>query len=96
MKTPPTAVGGIAAFLYKAAPNHFNGLQNAPLQSLPIATFRIGVNMDIKESDWKTFRRLRELALDRYCQRVLDEVRIIVEKSGDTNHKRYLALWKPQ
>ena len=50
--------------------------------------------MDIKESDWKSFRRLRELALDRYCQRVLDEVRIIVEESGDTNHKRYLALWK--
>ena len=31
--------------------------------------------MDIKESDWKVFRKLREVALERYCERVLKEVR---------------------
>lgn len=26
---------------------------------------------EIRESDWKLFRQLRPLALDRFCQRVL-------------------------
>jgi hypothetical protein len=36
--------------------------------------------MDIKESDWKVFRKLRELALERFCQRVLEEVRVLLDK----------------
>ena len=32
--------------------------------------------MDIKESDWKVFRRLNSVALERYCQRVLEEVKL--------------------
>ena len=50
--------------------------------------------MDIKESDWKVFRRLRELALERYCERVLDEVRQLAEKQGNSSHQRYLELWE--
>jgi hypothetical protein len=50
--------------------------------------------MDIKESDWKTFRKLRELALDRYCQRALEDVQRVIESHDDSNHKRYLKLWK--
>jgi hypothetical protein len=63
--------------------NHFNGLQNAE------------PTMDIKESDWKTFRKLRDLALDRYCQRVLEDVqRVIGSRDDDSNHKRYLKVWE--
>ena len=29
---------------------------------------------DIKESDWKVFKRLRELALERFCERILGEI----------------------
>jgi hypothetical protein len=32
--------------------------------------------MEIKESDWKVFRRLHSVALERYCRRVLEEVRV--------------------
>jgi hypothetical protein len=49
--------------------------------------------MDIKESDWRTFRKLRELALDRYCQRVLEDVQRVLENRDGSNHDRYLKLW---
>ena len=29
---------------------------------------------EFPESDWKTFRELRQVALERFCKRVLDEV----------------------
>lgn len=50
--------------------------------------------MDIKESDWKVFRKVRQPALERYCQRVLGDVRRIVDKKSSSYHERYLQLWK--
>ncbi len=50
--------------------------------------------MDIKESDWRIFRRLRELALERYCQRAIEDVRRAVETKNRGYHERYLRLWK--
>jgi hypothetical protein len=44
---------------------------------------------DIKESDWKKFRQLRLVALDRFCQRVLSEINVICSDKGKTNHERY-------
>jgi hypothetical protein len=49
--------------------------------------------MDIKESDWKVFRELRETALERYCQRVLEDVRRDLDKRSGSYHERYLELW---
>ncbi len=47
---------------------------------------------DIKESDWKKFKPLRELALARFCERVLDEVeRIRTDKAKD-KHERFIAI----
>ena len=31
--------------------------------------------MDIHESDWRVFRRFHSTALERFCKRVLEEVR---------------------
>ena len=31
--------------------------------------------MDINESDWRVFRRLHSIALERFCERVLKDVR---------------------
>ena len=31
--------------------------------------------MDIHESDWRVFRRFHSIALERFCKRVLEEVR---------------------
>jgi hypothetical protein len=46
------------------------------------------------ESDWKLFRKLEVLALDRFCQRVLAEVSGLVADAVKTNHERYLAVYK--
>jgi hypothetical protein len=49
---------------------------------------------DIKESDWKIFKRLREIALERFCERVLDEVGRISSDSTKSRHERYLAIYR--
>jgi hypothetical protein len=48
----------------------------------------------IKESDWKVFRRLREVALERFCERALAEMRYVAGELEKTSHERYLAVWK--
>jgi hypothetical protein len=50
--------------------------------------------MTIKESDWKIFRNLREFALERYCHRVLGDVRVTVDEQDKTYHQRYLNLFE--
>jgi hypothetical protein len=46
------------------------------------------------ESDWKLFRELRELALERFCQCVLAEIGSVAADSGQSHHDRYLAVFK--
>jgi|SRR6516164_5676857 hypothetical protein len=46
----------------------------------------------IAEPDWKLFRRLHPIMLDRFCQRVLDEVDTIVHDAALTNHQRFVAI----
>ena len=50
--------------------------------------------LDIKESDWKTLRRLQPLALERLCKRVLDEIESVRNDSGRTFHQRYLDIYR--
>jgi hypothetical protein len=52
------------------------------------------VREPIKESDWKIFKPLREAALERFCQRVLDEVQQIAADAGRTQHERYIAIYQ--
>lgn len=49
--------------------------------------------MDIKESDWKVFRRLHSVALERYSQRVLEEVRLATA-CNDSYHDCYLKVYR--
>jgi hypothetical protein len=49
---------------------------------------------DVPESDWKTFRALREVALQRFCERVLDELGSIVRDDSQTHHERYSAVFR--
>ena len=46
----------------------------------------------IKESDWKQFGRLREVAYERYCERVLDEIRSVFARANQTEAQRYDAI----
>lgn len=46
----------------------------------------------IPERDWKRFRALHPILLDRYCQRVLDEAAGVIGRAGAGPHQRYLRL----
>lgn len=47
----------------------------------------------IPESDWKRFRALREVALERFCERVLHRAREIASAEGGTALSRYRELY---
>jgi hypothetical protein len=49
---------------------------------------------DGAEADWKTLRALSQIALDRYCARVLDECAAVIRDEGKSSHERYLELFK--
>ncbi len=51
------------------------------------------MSRSIQESDWKLFRQVRTLALDRLCQRILDEVTQIATDTTLTAHNRYLKIF---
>ena len=50
--------------------------------------------MRIPESDWKTFKRVRLLALERFSQRVLDDCQRICCDESLTAHERYGELYQ--
>jgi hypothetical protein len=47
---------------------------------------------EIKESDWKLLRELHDVALERFCQRVLGEVQRRSAASKKSYHERYLEI----
>ena len=49
---------------------------------------------EIRESDWKVFRQLHDVALARFCERVLAELRSVASEDGKSAHERYLAAYK--
>lgn len=49
--------------------------------------------MTIAEADWKTFKQLRAVALERFSQRVLDDCQDICRKERSTAHDRYGELY---
>jgi hypothetical protein len=48
---------------------------------------------EIKESDWKLFRRLRAVALERFCQHVIEEINHTTSNCTGDYHKRYLEVF---
>lgn len=51
------------------------------------------MSLEIQESDWKVFRQLRPIALDRFCWRVLDEIQQVSADTKRSTHERYLAVY---
>lgn len=47
----------------------------------------------IAEADWKRLRKLKEVALERLCSRILNESQAIITRD-EPSHDRYLALWR--
>jgi len=52
------------------------------------------VLQDFTESDWKTFRELRDVALERFCRRVLEELEALRLDTSRTYHERYLDVFR--
>ena len=49
---------------------------------------------NVPESDWEVFRELREVALQRFCERVLEELLPLSQDRSRTHHERYLAVFR--
>lgn len=47
----------------------------------------------MKESEWKKFRKLREICLERFCERVLLEAEKICKSDNQSAHGRYGGLY---
>lgn len=52
------------------------------------------MSRDIKESDWKHFRKLHAIALNRHCEQTLGEVQALTNDTRKTPHERYLAVYR--
>src|SRR5688572_7833972 len=48
---------------------------------------------EIKESDWKLFRRLHGIALERFCQRVIEDVRSATVDCSKDYHDCYRKIF---
>lgn len=49
---------------------------------------------DFPESDWKKFRKLREVALERLCNRILKEILALAADTSSGPHQRYLEIYE--
>lgn len=47
----------------------------------------------MRERDWKIFRELRQVALERFCERILEECVAVSRDAGKSFHERYLELF---
>jgi hypothetical protein len=52
------------------------------------------MNQQIRESDWQVFRKLKPLALERLCERILTEISQISSDPSPSFHQRYLAVYE--
>lgn len=50
--------------------------------------------MHLPETDWKQLTRLKPLALERLCRRILQEAQALIASAGEgDSHRAYLALF---
>jgi len=48
----------------------------------------------IAESDWRLFRKLHPVALERFCAQILNEIETVNADEGKSSHQRYLDIYK--
>ena len=49
---------------------------------------------NIRESDWKLFRELHPVAVNRFCERVLGEITRVASDASKTPHARYGDIFR--
>ena len=55
---------------------------------------RLPMSRDVPDPDWLTFRQLREVALERLCKRVVEELAVMLHDASGTYHERYLDAFR--
>jgi len=48
----------------------------------------------IPEADWKIFRQLHEVWLNRYCTQVNEQTQRLLSKPGLSSYERYLEVYR--
>jgi hypothetical protein len=48
----------------------------------------------MNECDWKVFKKIKEIALDKFCLLALEESQEVIADTSLTAHNRYLLLYK--
>src|SRR5258708_18066826 len=49
--------------------------------------------LEIKDHDWKLLRRVHQLALERFCERILAEIDRVLRDGATNHHARYLQIF---
>lgn len=49
---------------------------------------------DLPETDWKAFKKLREVALERLCEQILNGIGSITADNRKGFHARYLSIFE--
>jgi hypothetical protein len=52
------------------------------------------MTLQMSETDWRLFRQLRSVVLERFCRRVLDEITRLSSDPDKSSHECYLAVFK--
>lgn len=52
------------------------------------------MSLELSAAEYKVFRQLQQIALERFCQRVLAEIERIASDSGKSAHQRYQAVFE--
>lgn len=52
------------------------------------------MSRDFPEGDWKIFKKVKDVALERYCERVLAEITRAGGDAGKTAYERYIDIYK--
>jgi hypothetical protein len=65
-----------------------------PQQKRQSVVRRLPMSRDLPDSDWQTFRQVREVALERLCKRVLEELGGLIQDASGTYHERYLDVFR--
>lgn len=50
--------------------------------------------MTLPERDWRLLRSVHRAALDRYCERVLEECATVIRDMKSSSHDRYVRLFR--
>ena len=51
------------------------------------------MSQEIPESDWRHFKKVHQLSLERYCIRTLADLSAVVTGTDGTAHSRYLRVF---